>query len=362
MVMKWKPLLGGAMGLGLLLLVLAYAFRAELSVAVAQRVVAQRMGSQALAALPDGLHLGLCGAGSPMPDDLRMGPCTVVVAGKRLFVFDAGNGSSRNIGKMGFVQGQIEAIFLTHFHSDHIDGLGELMLQRWISSGNASPVPVYGPTGVETVVGGLLQTYSLDRGYRVAHHGESVLPSNGFGAQVMSFEPPAADKRRVLLKDADLEIAAFLVDHNPVTPALGYRISYKGRSLVLSGDTVQNAAVTREAAGVDVLVHDAMSTPLMALLKDGAAQAGRAVVETLMVDIQDYHATPEQAAQTAQTAQVGFLLFNHIAPPLPALPGLEKAFLGDAPLHYKGRMKIGRDGDFISLPAGSTAIELGKRF
>jgi len=179
---------------------------------------------------------------------------------------------------------------------------------------------------------------------------------------VKSFEPPSVENRRVLLQDADLQIAAFLVDHNPVTPVVGYRISYKGRSIVLSGDTVKNLAVEREAAGVDVLVHDAMSTPLMALLKDGAAQAGRAVVETLMVDIQDYHATPEQAAQTAQAARVGFLLFNHIAPPLPPLPGLEKAFLGDAPQHYKGRMKIGRDGDFISLPAGSTEIQLGKRF
>jgi ribonuclease Z len=360
--MKFKQVLGSAVALGLLLLGTAYVFRAELSVQVAKRVVAQRMSSDVLAGLPDGLHLGLCGAGSPMPDDLRMGPCTVVVAGQRLFVFDAGNGSSRNIGKMGFVQGQIEAIFLTHFHSDHIDGLGELMLQRWISSGNASPVPVHGPTGVETVVNGLLQTYSLDRGYRVAHHGEAVLPSSGFGAQVKSYEPPAADQRRVLLKDADLEIAAFLVDHDPVTPSVGYRISYKGRSIVLSGDTVQNAAVAREAANVDVLVHEAMSTPLMALLKEGAARAGRPVVETLMGDILNYHATPEQAAQTAQTAQVGFLLFNHIAPPLPPLPGLEKAFLGQAPQHYQGRMKIGRDGDFISLPTGSTVIQLGNRF
>ncbi len=81
--------------------------------------------------LPDGLHVGICGAGSPFPDDRRAGPCTTVVAGKRLFVFDAGSGSPRNIGKLGFVHRRIEAIFLTHFHSDHVDGLGELMLQRW---------------------------------------------------------------------------------------------------------------------------------------------------------------------------------------------------------------------------------------
>ncbi len=360
--MKLRQIVWSVTGLILLLMAMAYLFKADLSVLLAQRVVAQRMSSNALSSLPDGLHLGLCGAGSPMPDDLRMGPCTVVVAGKRLFVFDSGSGSSRNIGKMGFVHGQIEAIFLTHFHSDHIDGLGELLMQRWVSSGNATAVPLYGPTGVEQVVGGVMQAYGLDRGYRVAHHGEAILPLGGFGAQVKTFEVPSPDHRRVLLKDADLEIAAFLVDHSPVTPAVGYRISYKGRSIVLSGDTVKNAAVQRAAAGVDVLVHEAMSMPLMALLTQGARRAGRSVVETLMVDIQDYHTTPEQAAETARDAQVRYLLLNHIVPPLPPLPGLEQAFLGEAGAIFKGPLKVGRDGDFISLPTGSTDIITSRRF
>lgn len=360
--MKLRRFFGRVVGIGLLVAALAYGFRAELSLALAQRVVASRMGADGLSSLPDGLHLGLCGAGSPMPDDLRMGPCTVVVAGQRLFVFDTGNGSTRNIGKMGFVHGQIEAIFLTHFHSDHIDGLGELLMQRWVSSGNAAPVPVYGPPGVEQVVGGFMQAYALDQRYRVAHHGEATLPASGFGARAHTFPTPSADQRRVLLQDDDLEIAAFLVDHSPVTPAVGYRIRYKGRSIVLSGDTVKNAAVQREAAGADVLVHDAMSTPLMALLTQGARRAGRPVVETLMVDIQDYHSTPEQAAETARDAQARYLLLNHIAPPLPPLPGLEKAFLGQAGSIFKGPLKVGRDGDFISLPAGSTDIHTRQRF
>ncbi len=126
---------------------LAYLFRAPLSMAVAKRIAAERLAGDALKELPDGLHVGLCGAGSPFPDEKRSGPCTLVVVGKRLFVFDVGSGASRNIGKMGFNQGKIDAIFLSHFHSDHIDGLGELMLQRWVGESNKSPVPVYGPIG-----------------------------------------------------------------------------------------------------------------------------------------------------------------------------------------------------------------------
>lgn len=341
-------------------LVAAYAFQAPLSIAIGQRVAASHMAADLLNDLPDGLHIGLCGAGSPMPDERRMGACTVVVVGKRLFVFDAGNGSARNIGKMGFVHGRIEAIFLTHFHSDHIDGLGELLMQRWVSTGNAAPVPLYGPPGVDKVVNGFMQAYSQDQHYRVAHHGDKTLPASGFGAATMPFEAPE-NGHRVLLKDADLEITAFNVDHAPVHPAVGYAIRYKGRSVVLSGDTKKSAAVQREAMGVDVLVHEALSAPMVGLIEQAAGAAGRANVKKLMADIVDYHSSPEQAAQTARDADVRYLMLNHIAPPLP-LPGMEKAFLGGAPDIFSGPIRVGADGDFISLPAGSADIQVSRRF
>lgn len=337
-----------------------YALRAPLSVAVASRFAAKIMATDALAELSDGLHLGLCGAGSPFPDERRAGPCTLVVAGKRLFVFDSGAGSVRNIGKMGFVHGHIEALFLTHFHSDHIDAMGELMLQRWVSVGNKAPLPVYGPEGVEQVLAGFLQAYAQDKTYRVAHHGEATVTPDGFGGVAKPFVM-GADGRVVVLKDGDLEIVAFTVAHAPVHPAVGYRISYKGRTVVLSGDTKQSSAVQRESAGVDVLVHEALSPPLVGLLVDAAAKAGRKNLPKIFDDILDYHATPEQAAHTAREAKARYLLLNHIVPPLP-LSGMEAAFLGDAPKLYGGPIRVGLDGDFISLLPGSTEIKLSRRF
>ncbi len=343
-----------------IVLIAAFLFRAPLSMMVAKKVAAQRLAADAMNELPDGLHVGLCGAGSPFPDDKRSGPCTLVVAGKRLFIIDAGSGSVRNIGKMGFRHGRIDAIFLTHFHSDHIDGLGELMLQRWGSAANTSPVPVYGPQGVENVVAGFMQAYGQDRAYRVAHHGDATVPASGFGGKALPFVP-GADGRLVVLKDADLEVIAFTVDHGPVHPAVGYRFNYKGRSVVISGDTKKSAAIQREAAGVDVLVHEALSRPLTALLKEGAMQAGRTNLVKIFDDITNYHTSPEEAAETARDAKVAYLLLNHITPPLP-LPALEKAFLGEAPNIYGGPLRVGTDGDFLSLPAGSTAINFTRRF
>ena len=113
--------------------------------------------------LGDGLHIGLCGAGGPMPAATRSGPCVVVVAAGKLFMLDAGSNGIRNMGRMGFDIGQIEGVFLTHFHSDHIDGLGEVATLRWAGGGHNSPLNIYGPEGVADIVMALTAPISATR-------------------------------------------------------------------------------------------------------------------------------------------------------------------------------------------------------
>ncbi len=337
-----------------------YVFHEPLSMAIAKRVAAQRMSSNPLQNLPDGLHIAVCGAGSPMPDEKRGGPCTLVIAGQQMFVFDTGNASVRNINKMGFNTGLIQGVFLTHFHSDHIDGLGELLLQRWVSNSNSQALNVYGPEGVDTVVNGFMQAYSLDRGYRVAHHGEAIVPSSGFGAKPISFKTPAFETTLVY-DSQDTKIFAFSVAHAPIHPAVGYKIQYKDRSIVISGDTTPSVHVTQAAQGVDVLIHEAMSMELMKLVQEGAKTAKRDKLEQIMKDITDYHTSPVQAAEIAQQAQVAYLLLHHIAPPLP-LPGLVDVFLKGTADAFKGKIQVAKDGDFLSLPAGQKSIQVSHLF
>ena len=343
-----------------LLAAVGYLFRADISLRVLQGVADRRLAASPLEGLEDGLHVGLCGAGSPLPDNRRSGPCTVFIAGKRMFLVDAGSGAARNLARMGFNAGDIEALFLTHFHSDHIDGLGEVMLQRWGGAAHRDRLPVYGPTGVEGVVAGFMQAYTPDKIYRIAHHGENVVPPGGFGGEPHSFEIADPGGRVVLVDEPDLQIVAFAVNHAPVHPAVGYRIRYKDRTAVLSGDTSRCPAVEREAKGVDLLVHEALSVPLVRALEHSAEKAGRDNLARIFDDIPGYHTTPEQAAEIARDAGVGFLLLNHIVPALP-IPGSEAAFLGKAGKIYGGKMRIGVDGDFVSLPSGSKVIEFGNR-
>jgi ribonuclease Z len=355
-----RRLLSLTLLVAVLVAALFYHWRGPLSMLLVPRFAQQHFAEQPLQSLADGLHVGLCGAGSPFPDPQRGAPCTLVVAGKRLLVFDAGISAAPNLSRMGFDAGQIEAVFLTHFHSDHIGGLGELMLQRWGMGSHTEPLPVYGPLGVQSVVDGFNQAYRLDHTYRIAHHGPQVMPPSGSGAQAKTFTAGGAEGRVVLIDEPDLQVVAFTVAHAPVEPAVGYRIRYKDRSLVISGDTRKSAAVQREAAGVDVLLHEALSPQLMAMLGRAASEAGRTNLAQILADIPDYHSSPEQAAEIARDAGVAYLVLNHIAPPLP-VPGLAQAFLGQAERIYAGPVRVGQDGDFISLPAGSTAIHTSNR-
>ena len=130
----------------------AKVFQRDIGFALAERFADQRAGRDVTVGMADGLHVIMCGSGSPLPDRTRAGPCTVIIAGKRLFVVDAGEGGARNMAAMGLPMGRIDRIFLTHFHSDHIDGLGPMMLLRWTGASATAPLPVAGPDGVQAVV------------------------------------------------------------------------------------------------------------------------------------------------------------------------------------------------------------------
>jgi ribonuclease Z len=317
--------------------------------------VARHIANQPMKDLTEGLHAGLCGSGSPMPDATRAGPCVFVIAGGRLYVVDVGEGSPRKLALMGLPPPRIDTIFLTHFHSDHVSGLGEMMVQRWIGSGSATPVEVIGPQGVEAVVDGIDRAYALDARYRVTHQG-AMLPATGAGGVARPFEvPPGTDWSQVVLERDGLTVTAFNVIHTPVFPAVGYRFDYRGRSVVVSGDTSPSAWLEKNAKGADVLFHEALQARLVAVVHDEAERQGDRMLAEITADIPSYHTTPEDAARIAERAGVGHLVLYHLIPPVP-VSYLDAAFLGDAPSLYGGPITVGRDGLLLSLPPDGRGI------
>ena len=127
----------------------------------------------------------------------------------------------------------LTAVFVTHYHSDHIGDLGEAMTMSW-TNGRSAPLDAYGPPGIDGVVQGFNQVYALDKKYRVDHHTDEVLPAKAHDLVAHTVNL-ADDKSRLLIYEkSGLKVFAFAVDHRPVAPAYGYRVEYAGRSVVVS--------------------------------------------------------------------------------------------------------------------------------
>tara|TARA_R110002167_G_scaffold69505_5_gene195765 strand:+ start:669 stop:1742 length:1074 start_codon:yes stop_codon:yes gene_type:complete len=339
-------------------LAIAVFFNREIiTLKIMERTIEKNLTSNLMTNLPDGLHVYLCGAGSPMFDVKRSGPCTAIIAGNKVYVVDVGSSAAKILQQGRVPLSNVEAIFLTHFHSDHIDGLGELIMQLWANGTRNTAVPVIAPRGVEQVVAGFNLAYQQDDQYRTAHHGEATMPPSGSDALAVPFNLTKGADGLVVYEQDGLKVTAFKADHKPVDPAVGYRFDYKGRSVVISGDTVKSDAVAKFASGADLLLHEALSQELVMFINKRAKEIGRDNVVKITLDILDYHTTPVEAAETAQQAKVGHLVFNHIIPPLP-VSTLESLFVAGVDEVYSGDFTLGKDGTFISLPVQSKDINI----
>ena len=178
----------------------------------------------------DALSAIVCGSRSPLPHSSRDEACILVIAGKNIYVIDTGAGSANNVIQWAIPANRIKAVLLTHLHSDHIADLPNFHMSTWINN-RPSQLDVYGPEGLESVVQGFDDAYSLDYAFRNAHHGDAIAPLAvaGMKAHTIDLNNP------VIIESDDLSIQAFEVEHHPVKPALGYRFDYKGRSIVISG-------------------------------------------------------------------------------------------------------------------------------
>lgn len=330
------------------LAVSAYLFRGELATRLVERAAARGLQQSLAEQLPDGLHAVFCGTGSPLPDRARAGPCLAVIAGDQLLVFDAGEGAAETLSLMGVNAGDIDAVFLSHLHSDHFDGLAPLALQHWATGSAQEPLRLIGPGGAARVAAGLNEAYAIDAGYRTAHHGPEIMPPTGAGLSAEEFAVPTGADAIVLRDEGGVRVIAFPVQHAP-TEAVGFRVEYAGRSIVVSGDTARSDTLAQHARGADLLVHEALSPRLNGIVQRSAVESGRANVGAILHDILDYHTSPEDAGAVAQEAGVGALALTHLLPQTP-IPGLTATFERDARTTFSGPVWAMRDGDVISLP------------
>jgi ribonuclease Z len=292
------------------------------------------------------LHVFTLGTGSPQLGGGRMPVANAVIAGKEFLILDAGEGASRTMGELGLPVQRISGVFITHWHSDHFAGLGQVLNQSWNADRNHE-VPVYGPEGVERVMAGLQQMYRDDIRYRSLGEVEHNDPAYALGTPV-TVSIPDGEPGTVVFDRNGVVVRAFRVDHGHVKPAYGYRVEYNGKSVVLSGDTVASPLVSAAAQDCDLLIHEALNIRLMSNAIAALRDLGNEVDAQRAQGVMRYHADTLDVARIAAQANAAKLVLSHVIP-ASTNPLLDRLFVSGMEEYYAGPIVMAKDGQHFAL-------------
>jgi ribonuclease Z len=258
--------------------------------------VLSAFGAVAPARAESDFKVTLLGTASPSPRPDRFGPSTLVQAGDQTLLIDAGRGVPIRMWQIGVPMGKIDALLITHYHSDHTSGIPDLWLTGWLSppfGQRKTPFHVIGPTGAKTLMENLEKAYALDIKIRIE---DEKLPPEGVAVTVDEFS-----QEGVVYEKNGVKVMAFEVHHgDAIKPAVGYRIEYKGHAAVISGDTRYDENVVKYGTGADLLIHE-VGAARPALLQIPAVQR-----------IIAHHTTPKEAGTVFTKAKPKLAAFTHI--------------------------------------------------
>ncbi len=293
----------------------------------------------------DAMRLITIGTSAPLPSD-RNQSCNVVIANGQLLVFDIGRGTAQAIERIRLPQPLIEAVFITHWHSDHFVDLPQLINRSW-QLGRKHPLPVFGPEPIDTILRGINAMLSKEQQFRQEVHGVSIMDVSE--ASVITQEIHiSGDQSKVVYDKGGVRVTAFEVDHHPVSPALGYRIDYQGKSIVISGDTRRSENLATHAKGADILVHEAMQMDFIRRAAQLQKESGEERNAIMLEGMAEYHSSPMDAAEVAQRAGVKKLILSHLAP-VPENPISRRFFTKGMDEVYSGPILLAEDGDIFII-------------
>lgn len=291
------------------------------------------------------LHLYLCGTGAPQAtmQQIRKPACLAIIADNDFMLFDAGEGTTASLAGMGLPIKDISNIFITHWHSDHIGGLGSIINESWLD-GRGKTMNIYGPQGVNQVIEGLRLAYTPDASYRKKVVDEKFAFGNPHVVQ-------ASDTPSLVYQDKVMSISSFKAMHEPVNPAVGYIIEYQRCKIIVSGDTKVNPVLANNIKGTDLLVNEAMSRYLIdndveQIIKN--TNPNPKLMDSIN-SIKNYHSDSIDLAKIAESGAVKNLVLTHLIPVIPSTDVAKKQFATGMDKYYTGNLYVANDMDEVTI-------------
>ena len=267
-------------------------------------------------------------AGGPRPQKARSAPAQVIISNNTAYVVDCGDGVARQLVMAGVPLKTLRHIFITHHHSDHDAGYGNLIWLAW-TAGLSTPVDAWGPPPLEKMTKLFFEMNAYDIETRISNEGRVPIAPLVHVHEIRDNGP--------VMSDDNVKVTAALVDHPPVVPAFGYRFDAADRSIVISGDTAPSDNVVRLARGADVLVHSVMFPPAIDRLVGRVPNAAK-----LKESILAHQTSAEDAGRIAQAAGVKTLVLSHLVPADdPQIT--DQMWIDAARSRFDGRVVLGRD-------------------
>jgi ribonuclease Z len=283
----------------------------------------------------DTVKVHLIGTGGPELTPTRQGMSTLIEASGQTLVFDVGRGALQNIYLSRIDPRSVTKIFLTHLHSDHIEGLPGIWMTPWFMFARKPGIEIWGPPGTQQMVDGMRMMY----GHDVEHRANPVFKREYLDIAVHEIAPG-------VVYDADgIKVTAFQVEHDDGNPAFGYRIDAAGRVILLSGDTTYSDNVVQNGMNADLLISNVVA------FSEAMEKAGvlKPVINKLT--------TPEQAAAIFLKTKPRVAAFSHIVKKeLPGDAGDNVIMERTRKAGYSGPLVMGQDRMTIEVGDQVTAM------
>lgn len=244
----------------------------------------------------------LTGTGVPHAAPGRAGAGVLVRYKKIALQFDAGRATVLRLSEVGITPTTLTALFVTHYHSDHVVDLADVVLTRWIQENltKAGPLPIITPQGsAQRFVERMLDAYDDDIHVRQEHTSNVDLRLS-----VSAFAASTTPQEVWRSVDGEVVVHAVAVHHEPVLDAVAYRVTTPDGSVVISGDTRVCDEVFELARDADVLVHEVCRTRALAESSKG----------TPFEKIFDYHSDSVTLGEFAARYNTRHLLLTHLIP------------------------------------------------
>lgn len=281
----------------------------------------------------------LTGTGVPHPSPGRAGAGALVRYKDTSLQFDAGRGTVVRLAEAGVEPLVLSALFITHYHSDHVVDVADVAMTRWVQQQRRAtgPLTIVVPSGpTQRFVERMFDAYDEDIHVRMEH-----VKANYPGTDIRSFDASFTAQRVWQSADGDVTVDSIAVHHEPVVDAVAYRVNTPDGAVVISGDTRVCEELFEFARGADVVVHEACRATAMK----------GAISGTVFETIFSYHADTVALGEFAERTGVPHLVLTHLIPS-PRNETEASAFEADVRSGgYTGQVTVGHD--LVVIPVGA---------